>query len=227
MVQDLHAYYGETHVLRGVSMELRKGEVLALLGRNGVGKTTLVRSVAGLMPQRRGAVYVKGQNVIAWHPHRIARWGVAVVPQGRWVFPSLTVEENLRVVASRRGPWTPERIYELFPRLRERRGHLGRHLSGGEQQMLAIARALVMNPDLLIMDEPSEGLAPILVRSLRDTLLRLRDAGLSVLLVEQNLSLALAVADRVLVMSRGAIQFEGTPAELESNLEIMSRYLGI
>ncbi len=228
-VEDVHTYYGDSYVLQGVSLRVASGQLVAVLGRNGVGKTTLVRSVVGFTPPRRGRVWLLGEEITHRPSHVIARMGVGLVPQGRRIFPSLTVEENLVVAGRPSGGngWTLERVYELFPRLRERAGHRGGKLSGGEQQMLAIGRALMTNPKLLVMDEPSEGLAPKLVLDLAHTLLRLKERGLSILMVEQNLPLALRLADSVYVMSKGTVVFEGTPDELRRAEGVRQRYLGV
>jgi branched-chain amino acid transport system ATP-binding protein len=226
-VEEVHTYYGGSHVLQGVSLTVGAGEVLTILGRNGMGKTTLIRTIVGFTPPRRGRVRFKGEDTTRWPPFRMVNLGMALVPQGRRVFPSLSVRENLEVARRGRGRWTLERVYDVFPRLRERAGNRANKLSGGEQQMLAIGRALMSNPELLLMDEPTEGLAPLLVREVGRVLGELKRAGLSILLVEQNLPLALSVADRVHVLSRGQIVHSGTPAGLMANEEVKSRYLGV
>ena len=226
-VDDVHTYYGESHVLHGVSLAVADGEVLTILGRNGMGKTTLIRSIIGFTPPRQGAVRLKGQDVAGWPPYRLVERGVALVPQGRRVFPSLSVRENLDVARAGIGRWSLERVYELFPRLRERATNRANKLSGGEQQMLAIGRALMSNHTLLLMDEPTEGLAPLLVREVGRVIGELKREGLSILLVEQNLPLALGVADRVHILSRGQIVYSGTPATLAADEEVKSRYLGV
>jgi branched-chain amino acid transport system ATP-binding protein len=226
-VEEVHTYYGGSHVLQGVSLTVGAGEVLTILGRNGMGKTTLIRSIVGFTPPRRGRVRFKGEDITRWPPFRMVNLGMALVPQGRRVFPSLSVRENLEVARRGRGRWTLEGVYDVFPRLRERAGNRANKLSGGEQQMLAIGRALMSNPELLLMDEPTEGLAPLLVREVGRVLGELKKAGLSILLVEQNLPLALSVADRVHVLSRGQIVYSGTPAGLMANEEVKSRYLGV
>jgi branched-chain amino acid transport system ATP-binding protein len=226
-VTGLHTYYGDSHVLHGVSLSVGDGEVLTILGRNGMGKTTLVRSIIGFTPPREGSVRLKGEDVAGWPPYRLIERGVALVPQGRRVFPSLTVRENLDVARRGNGRWSLERVYELFPRLRERAANRANKLSGGEQQMLAIGRALMCNPDLLLMDEPTEGLAPLLVREVGKVIGELKREGLSILLVEQNLPLALGVADRVHILSRGQIVYSGAPAALSADEDVKSRYLGV
>jgi len=226
-VSDLHTYYGESHVLQGVSLEVGAGEVVAILGRNGMGKTTLMRSIIGFTPPRRGSVRFKGVDITRWPSYRMTGLGLALVPQGRRVFPSLTVRENLEVAGRRGGRFTVERAYALFPRLRERQQNRGNKLSGGEQQMLAIGRALMADPELILMDEPTEGLAPLLVREVARVIGELAAQGLSILLVEQNLAMALSVAARVHILSRGRIVHTSTPAELMASEEVKSRYLGV
>ena len=226
-VEDVHTYYGESHVLHGVSLRVDPGEVLAILGRNGMGKTTLIRTIVGFTPPRAGRVVYEGTEITRLPPFRMAALGMALVPQGRRVFPSLSVRENLDVARRGEGRWSLEQVYALFPRLRDRAGNRANKLSGGEQQMLAIGRALMSNPDLLLMDEPTEGLAPLLVREVGRVITELKRSGLSILLVEQNLALALSVADRVHVLSRGQIVHTGTPAELMGNDDVKTRYLGV
>ena len=225
-VDGIHTYYGESHVLHGVSLRVAPGEAVALLGRNGAGKTTAIRSIVGFTPPRAGRVVFEGRAIERWPAYRIARGGLALVPQGRRIFAPLSVRENLLLGARSEG-WTLERVFELFPRLRERQAQLGGTLSGGEQQMLAIARALLTNGRLLLLDEPSEGLAPLIVREIGTTLLALKAQRLSLLLVEQNYHLALRVADRVYVMNKGQIVYQGTPAGLEADEEVKRRYLGV
>ncbi|HTQ82434.1 MAG TPA: ABC transporter ATP-binding protein [Pseudolabrys sp.] len=228
-VQDIHTYYGDAYVLQGLSLQVEQGQILGLLGRNGVGKTTLVNSIVGFNPPRRGRVVFKGEEITHTPSFETVRIGMGLVPQGRRVFPTLGVEENL-MVAERsldRHGWTLERVYKLFPRLEERRNQRAKTLSGGEQQMLAIGRALMTNPDCLIMDEPSEGLAPIIIQGLWEAIGKLREQGLSILLVEQNANLALKLVDYVHVMSKGRVVFSGKPAALKADNEIKSNYLGI
>jgi branched-chain amino acid transport system ATP-binding protein len=227
-ISDLHTYYGDSYVLQGVSLTVGRGQVVAVLGRNGMGKTTLIRSIVGFTPPRRGRVVFKERDITRWPSNRIVGLGLGLVPQGRRVFPSLTVAENLAVAArGNGGPWNVERAMALFPRLRERAQNRAGKLSGGEQQMLAITRALMANPDLILMDEPTEGLAPLLVREVGRVIARLKGEGLSILLVEQNLQLALRLADRVHVLSRGRIVHSSSPAELWTNDEVKARYLGV
>jgi branched-chain amino acid transport system ATP-binding protein len=228
-VQDLHVAYGDSQIVQGVSLTVASGRVVAVLGRNGVGKTTLIRAIAGLTPAWRGRVLLDGADITRVPAHEIARRGIRLVPQGRRLFPSLEVREHLQVGASagRRRSWNPSRVLEIFPRLRERLRHRGGKLSGGEQGMLAAGRALVGNPDLLLMDEPSEGLAPLLVRELGRVLVELKQSGVSLLLVEQNLGFALRVADHVYLMSKGRIVHECTPDELRADDQIKARWLGV
>ncbi|HWN92009.1 MAG TPA: ABC transporter ATP-binding protein [Verrucomicrobiae bacterium] len=225
-VEGIQTFYGESHVLHGVSVRVAPGEAVALLGRNGAGKTTLIRSVAGMTPPRDGRVVFDGQAVERWPAYRIARRGLALVPQGRRIFAPLSVRENL-LLGARSGEWRLEKVYDLFPRLREREEQSGGTLSGGEQQMLAIGRALMTNGRMLVLDEPSEGLAPIIVREIGRVVQGLKGERLSILLVEQNYHLALRVADRVYVMNKGQIVWEGTPAGLEADEEIKRRFLGV
>jgi len=227
-LRDIHTYYGDSHVLQGVSLGMERGQVVGILGRNGMGKTTLIRSIIGFTPPRRGQVLFKDRDITAWPSNRTVSFGLGLVPQGRRVFPSLTVLENLAVAAKdNSGPWTIARVLELFPRLGERGAHRAGKLSGGEQQMLAIARALTTNPELLLMDEPTEGLAPLLVREVGRVIENLKAQGLSILLVEQNLPLALRLADHVHVLSRGRVVHSSAPDALWRNEEIKSRYLGL
>jgi len=225
-VEAIHTYYGDSHVLHGVSLRVAPGEAVALLGRNGAGKTTAIRSIVGFTPPRAGRVLFDGRAIERWPSYRIARSGLALVPQGRRIFAPLSVRENL-LLGARAPGWTLERVFALFPRLRERAQQSGGTLSGGEQQMLAIGRALLTNSRLILLDEPSEGLAPLIVREIGRILLALKAERLSLLLVEQNYHLALRVADRVYVMNKGQIVYEGTPAGLEVDEEVKRRYLGV
>lgn len=228
-VEEIHTYYGDSHILQGLSLEVNTGEIVALLGRNGVGKSTTIKSIIGFAPPRRGRITFNGTEITSRAPHRIARMGVGLVPQGRGIFPTLTVYENLTFAArgDDNGGWTFDRVLAAFPPLAKRLKHLGTQLSGGEQQMLAVARALMTNPKLLLMDEPSEGLAPIIVAEIGRIATMLRDQGLSILLVEQNLALALRLANRVYVMSKGQIVYAGFPADLQADEEVKHRYLGV
>jgi len=233
LVDDVHTFYGDSYVLQGVSLSIGKGSVVAVLGRNGVGKTTLLRTVIAFTPARRGRVLFAGQEVTRLPAYRIAQAGMALVPQGRRVFASLTVRENLEIAKGRSAPgrtsldWTLDSVLHLFPRLRERLSNRGVTLSGGEQQMLAIGRALIANPHLLLMDEPTEGLSPYVVEEIKQLILRLKQSGLSILLVEQRVELAVGVADLVYVMDKGRIVCSATPTELMANEPMMETYLGI
>ncbi len=217
--KDLHTFYGKSHILHGVGLEVREGEIVTLLGRNGAGKTTTLRSLVGLTPPRNGVVQIFGHTTTAWPPYRIAALGVGYVPEGRHVFPNLTVEENLKVPLERPGPWTIARIHALFPRLAERRGNKGRQLSGGEQEMLAIARALILNPKLLILDEPSQGLAPLIVQEVFKVVASAREEGISILLVEQNVRAATEIADRAYVLDDGRVVYSGAAGEFAKDEE--------
>jgi branched-chain amino acid transport system ATP-binding protein len=217
--EQLHTFYGKSHILYDVGLEVRGGEIVTLLGRNGAGKSTTLRSLVGLTPPRQGTVQILGQDTTHWPPYRIAALGVGYVPEGRRIFPNLTVEENLLVPLERPGPWTIARIHELFPRLAERRASKGRQLSGGEQEMLAIARALILNPRLLILDEPSQGLAPLIVQEVLRVVAAARDEGISILLVEQNVRAAVAVADRAYVLDDGRIVYSGSAGDLAEDEE--------
>ncbi len=227
-VRDLHAYYGESHVLQGVTLDVGPRECVALLGRNGAGKTTTISAIVGLLRPRSGSVRLHGIEVAGRAPHQIAAAGASLVPQGRRVFTDLSVRENLTLTARpSAGGWDLARVLALFPSLERRLSSFGDQLSGGEQQMLAIARALMRNPTVLLLDEPSEGLAPKIVAEMGEALATLRESGLALLLVEQNLGLATRVAQRVYVMNKGTIVFGGTTADLGSSRDIEARYLGV
>jgi branched-chain amino acid transport system ATP-binding protein len=228
---DVHAFYGEAHVICGASLTVAKGEVVALLGRNGMGKTTLIRSIMGLRPPlvRSGDVRWRGETLLSLPPHAIAARRISIVPQGRRLFGSLTVTEHMTMLKSPRARegWTIARIFALFPRLAERRHHLACQLSGGERQMLAVARALIIDPELILMDEPSEGLAPLMVQHLEDIMRELKNSGLSIFLVEQNLYAALAVADRLYVLETGKVVQERRATKAVSDPTSLGRYLGV
>ena len=227
-VTGLHAYYGESHVLQGVDLEVGPGEAVAIVGRNGAGKTTTISAIAGLVRARAGSVSVAGTELRGAPAHRVARAGVALVPQGRRIFADLSVRENLLLAARPvPGGWDEGRVLELFPSLARRLTNRGDELSGGEQQMLAIGRALLRNPALLLLDEPSEGLAPKLVEQVGDALVGLRSTGLALLLVEQNLALATRVGERLYVMNKGRVVWQGTPLELAAQPEVEAQYLGV
>ncbi len=222
----VRASYGDGDVLQGVSLALAEGRVLSLLGRNGAGKTTLLKTILGITAARAGAIVFAGGSIMGLAPYRIARAGIGYVPQTRSVFPSLSVLENLPL-AARAGGWTLARVFELFPRLHERRHAGGGRLSGGEQQMLSIARALLTNPKLLLLDEPTEGLAPLVIDEIERVLTQLAATGLAILLVEQNLPFALAFADAVAVLGKGQLRWTGTPAEFAAAEEVKERWLGV
>jgi branched-chain amino acid transport system ATP-binding protein len=215
--ENLHTYYGKSHILHGVSLEAAEGQVTALLGRNGAGKTTTLRSLMGLTPPREGRVSIFGTATTGWPAFRVAALGVGYVPEGRRIFPNLTVDENLLVPLERPGPWTPTSVYKLFPRLEQRKRNLGRQLSGGEQEMLSIARALLVNPKLLMLDEPSQGLAPLIVREVFRIVAQMRAEGISVLLVEQNVRMSLEIADHAYVLDHGHVVYSGPARELAAD----------
>jgi branched-chain amino acid transport system ATP-binding protein len=230
-VEGLQAFYGASQVLHGLDLTIGRGEQLALIGRNGMGKTTLLRSLMGLVPGRRGRVALAGRDVMGWPPEAIARAGVALVPEGRGVFGALTVVENL-VMAARPGTdgrraWTLDRIMALFPRLAERRDHGGHQLSGGEQQMLTIGRALMTNPDLLLIDEATEGLAPLVAREIWRTLATIRGEGIATIVVDKDFRSLAALADRAVLMAKGRVVFDGPPAALQAAPELLERHLGV
>ena len=228
VVDRIHTYYGASHILHGVSLNVAEGAVVALLGRNGAGKTTTLRSIVGLTPPRRGAIRFNGADTAGKKPHIMARLGVSYLPEARGILPSLSVLENLNLAAGRRpGPWTLARVFELFPALSARKSHGGAQLSGGEQQMLAIARALLLNPALLLLDEPTEGLAPIIVREIMERLKSLKEEGMSILLVEQNFRFATSIADDVYVLGKGAVQWSGSAAEILAETAIQKTWLGV
>jgi branched-chain amino acid transport system ATP-binding protein len=218
-VKDLHAFYGKSHILHGVSLAVGEGELVTLLGRNGAGKTTTMRALMGLNRSVQGSVRMFGHDTLGWPAFRIAAQGVGYVPEGRKIFANLTVDENLRVPVDRPGPFNVERVYQLFPRLAERKANKGRQLSGGEQEMLAIGRALLLNPKLLFLDEPSQGLAPIIVQDVFRIVTTMRNEGISVLLVEQNVRGAVAIADKAYVLDDGKVVYEGPAAEFAKDEE--------
>ena len=240
-IRDMHTYYEDSYVLQGIGLEVPQSKIIAILGRNGMGKTTLIRSIFGLTPPRLGSVEYKGQSLIGLAPFRIAQMGLALVPQGRRIFKNLSVLENLQLPTSslagsrtkkadthtNAGRWTKEKILDEFPQLRDRLQNGGNELSGGEQQMLAIGRALVANPDLVLMDEPSEGLSPRFVLHVGEIMKRMRSLGHAILLVEQNLALALSVADHVHIIASGRFVFSGTPEELKSGPDVLDEHLGV
>ncbi len=233
-IKDLHTYYGTSHALQGVSLNVAEGELVALLGRNGMGKSTTLKSIMGLVKPRSGVVSFRGTNIFGYPPFKVARAGIGYVPEERRVFPTLSVEDNLflgikggKVRSSDPHVWTMERIYGHFPNLRKRAQQQGRHLSGGEQQMLTIGRSLMGNPELVLVDEPTEGLAPIMVQAVRDVLAEINKAGVSILLVEHNLKVAMFLAARIYLMGKGYVGFSGTPEDLQAQPEIREKYLEV
>ena len=230
-LSDVETFYGRSQVLFGVNLAIDDGEVVTLMGRNGMGKTTTVRSIMGLTPPRRGRIGFKGKDVSAWSAHRIGRLGIGLVPEGRQVFPTLTVRENLVATAANRSgkaqPWTLDTVYDLFPRLRERQNQLSVSLSGGEQQMLAVARALMTNPKLLILDEATEGLAPLIRGEIWSVIERLKSSGQAILLIDKNLSHMKRLADRHFIIEKGRVVWSGSSEELDSSPETAHRYLGV
>lgn len=228
-VEDIHTYYGESYVIQGVSLNLNEGEILTLLGRNGAGKTTTLRSIMGLTPPRRGRLIYKGKEITQKKPFEIVRLGIAMVPEDRRIFTTLTVEENLNLAiqANRPGRWSLQTIYELFPKLAERKKNRGYQLSGGEQQMLAIARALMGNPNLILLDEPSEGLAPLLIKAISETIITIAREGLSILLVEQNVEMTIKIAHRHYVIDGGKIIYTGSNDDFIQNRDVREKYLTV
>ncbi len=229
-VNDIHTYYGESYILQGLSLKSDQASVVALVGRNGMGKTTTMRSIIGFTHPRRGKIYFKDKDITDLPSFQICQMGISLVPQGRRIFPSLSLRENLVIAArytQRKGAWNMEKIFSLFPILRERANNKGNQLSGGELQMLAIARALISNPDFMLMDEPSEGLAPLVIQNVGNVIQQLKESGLSILLAEQNLPLALSVANYVYVLAKGTVVFESTPEALQSNEQVKREYLAI
>ena len=230
-LSNVHAFYGESHILHGVGFSLEEGHVLALLGRNGAGKTTCISTIVGFLTPKQGDIRLFGEAIAGLSPERISRLGIGLVPQGRRIFPSLTVRENLVVARQRERdtakPWNVDRIFELFPRLEERHAQFAGTLSGGEQQMLAIGRALMGNPRVLLLDEPSEGLAPLIVAEVGRTIKRLKDEGQSIVLVEQNRQLALDVADQAVILNTGRCVFAGEASEVLNNEELITQHLGV
>ena len=230
-IANLETGYGETQIIHGLSLQAGKGRVLAILGRNGAGKTTTLKAIMGLLPPKRGSIAFCGSDITKLTNYSIARLGIAYVPETRDIFPSLTVQENLSLAARLKPAderrWTLERIFDFFPRLYARRGNGGNQLSGGEQQMLAIARALLMNPLLLLLDEPSEGLAPIIVKQIHEKLVELKSEGLSMILVEQNFGFATSLADDVCIIGRGQVVWSGEPAQVRADAELKARWLGV
>lgn len=231
---DIHAYYGLSHILQGINLALEEGKILCLLGRNGMGKSTTLKAMMGLVPPRKGHVRYRGRDITGWPPHRIAMAGIGYVPEERRIFSKISVRDNLLLGikaapdhASKREQWHLDRVFKHFPVLKERQNNRGAHLSGGEQQMLCIARALMGNPDVLLVDEPSEGLAPIIVKEVRDVLAEINLSGVSVVLVEHNLEVAMSLAHEILLMGKGHIGYRGTVADLQQHPEILADYLEV
>jgi branched-chain amino acid transport system ATP-binding protein len=229
VIDGVNSYYGENHILKSVSLTVGAGETVALLGRNGVGKTTTLKSIVGWVQPRSGSITFAGEQLAGKEMMEIARKGIALVPEERRIFTNLTVAENLRIaqITARKPGWSLERVYERFPRLRERLANKGDEISGGEKQMLAIARALVQDTRVLLLDEPTEGLAPLIVREVEAVIREIKSAGMTILLVEQNLFSALGVADRCYILDQGEVIYEGTPDDLRSNDEVLRRYLHV
>jgi branched-chain amino acid transport system ATP-binding protein len=228
-VKEIHTYYGTSHILFGISLEVNEGEVVCLLGRNGAGKTTTLRSIIGLTPPRSGSIKFKGQEIIGKPPYRIAPLGIGFVPDDRRIFPDLTVRQNILVARreTKGAIWNLSRIYSFFPKLKELDSHMGNQLSGGEQQMLTIARTLMTNPQLLLLDEPGEGLAPLVIRAMEHQLLEIKKLGTTMLICEHNVGLATALSDRAYLMDKGTIRYQGTIEELRKNVEVKKKYLMI
>jgi branched-chain amino acid transport system ATP-binding protein len=229
--QDLHTYYGASHVLHGVNLTIAPGETLSLMGRNGMGKTTLLRSLVGLTPPRRGTVKIYGREMTGMAPQKIVRQGIAFVPEDRGIFPNLTVRENL-VMAARLGPdgrddWNLERVLETFPRLGQRLAHMGNHLSGGEQQMLTVGRALMTNPELILLDEATEGLAPLIRKEIWSVVKKVKESGIAAVIVDKDINALLAVSDRSIIVTKGRIVYEGPSRELAANPDIHQQHLGV
>ncbi|RPH51357.1 MAG: ABC transporter ATP-binding protein [Desulfobacteraceae bacterium] len=226
-LKDIHTYYGTSHILFGISMHVEEGESVCLLGRNGAGKTTTLKSIIGLTPPKKGSIMFRGKEVAGKPPYHIARNGVGFVPDDRRIFPDLTVRQNILLAKRDRdgGIWNLDRVYSLFPKLKDLDTHMGGHLSGGEQQMLTIARTLMTNPSLLLLDEPGEGLAPLVVKAMGDQLLEIKKLGVTMLICEHNVGLAMSLSDRAYVMDKGAIRYHGTISDLKVNVDIRKKYL--
>jgi branched-chain amino acid transport system ATP-binding protein len=226
-VKDIHTYYGTSHILFGISLQVEEGEAVCLLGRNGAGKTTTLKSIIGLTPPKKGSIKFQNQEVIGQPPYTIAQMGVGFVPDDRRIFPDLTVRQNILLAKRDRDGsiWNLDRIYSLFPKLKDLDSHMGGHLSGGEQQMLTIARTLMTNPTLLLLDEPGEGLAPLVVRAMGEQLMEIKKLGVTMLICEHNVGLAMSLSDRAYIMDKGTIRFQGTIAEIKANDEVRQKYL--
>ena len=226
-LEEVHTYYGLVHMLQGVSLEISEGEVVAILGRNGAGKTTTIKSIMGLTPPQQGNVLYRGEKITGLPPHEVAQLGISYVPATRGIFATLTSLENLKIFERKEGRWDTESVFRLFPKLAPMKRRRGDSLSGGEQQMLAIGRALVTGPSLILLDEPSQGLAPMIVEFVVEMLIELKNQGMSIILVEQNLQLALDIADRVYILDQGTVVYDGTAVELKENSELTYRFLGV
>jgi branched-chain amino acid transport system ATP-binding protein len=226
-VNEIHTYYGTSHILSGISLVVEKGEAVCLLGRNGAGKTTTLKSIIGLTPPRRGSIRFKGTEIVRKAPYQIAQMGIGFVPDDRRIFPDLTVRQNILIARRERSgaTWNIDLIYSLFPKLKQLESHYGTQLSGGEQQMLTIARTLMTNPELLLLDEPGEGLAPLVVQAMKDQLLEIKKIGVTMLICEHNVGMAMALSDRAYVMDKGVIRYQGSIDELRSNEEVKKKYL--
>lgn len=226
-IDEIHTYYGKSHVLQGVSLDVDRGEIVALMGRNGAGKTTTMRSIMGIAPPKRGTITFDGETISGKDPHEIARTGIGFVPEERRIFPDLTVRENLEAVATSDSEYDTARIFDEFPLLERRKNNLGKQLSGGEQQMLAVARAMIIGPELLLLDEPSEGLAPVIVDDLEAVLARICDTGMTVLLAEQNMKFVFSLAERGYIISKGQIVWDGTVEDVQEDQDLLDAHIGI
>ena len=226
-IKNLHTYYGLVHMLKGVSLKVNEGEIISILGRNGAGKTTTIKSIMGLAPSSDGSVLLKGEEITNFEPHEVAKKGISFVPASRGIFPTLTAYENLKIFHLKHSKWNIDDVFKLFPKLEKLKFRNGNSLSGGEQQMLAIGRSLVINPSVIMLDEPSQGLAQMSVEDVKEMLLKLKKEGMSIILVEQNLQTALDVADRVYILDQGEIVFEGKSEELSKNKKLTLKFLGV
>ncbi|MDC1067347.1 ABC transporter ATP-binding protein [Alphaproteobacteria bacterium] len=226
-VKNLHTYYGLVHMLKGVSLNVNKGEIISILGRNGAGKTTTIKSIMGLAPSSEGSIILKDEEITNFEPHKVAKKGISFVPASKGIFSSLTAYENLKIFHLKHSKWNIDDVFNLFPKLKKLKFRNGNSLSGGEQQMLAIGRSLVINPSVIMLDEPSQGLAPMIVEDVKEMLIKLKKEGMSIILVEQNLQTALDVADRVYILDQGKIVFEGKSEELSKNKKLTLKFLGV
>ena len=226
-IKNLHTYYGLVHMLKGVSLNVNKGEIISILGRNGAGKTTTIKSIMGLAPSSNGSIILKDEEITNFEPHKVAKKGISFVPASKGIFSSLTAYENLKIFHLKHSKWNIDDVFNLFPKLKKLKFRNGNSLSGGEQQMLAIGRSLVINPSVIMLDEPSQGLAPMIVEDVKEMLIKLKKEGMSIILVEQNLLTALDVADRVYILDQGEIVFEGKSEELSKNKKLTLKFLGV